>query len=312
MKRNTLYGCIFICLVMTSCEVEFDFRGLNDEPLLLVDGNVEFSPDYESVGHMNMYLYAVPSAAGNKEFSTDARCTLKVYVNSELVDKQDYITLNPFFGLVVGTYSAGPGDKISMTAEAEGFPAASASVVVPQLPPELAVSSEAIGKDMFKIRFSFEDDGSASDAYAFSFKYVSDSSKPDAGIRGLDLNLSFGNSWDTSALNVGPFDIAWKDGGVYYGVFDDTFNGEVKEFEVNASCELPKYQNRNYFRIEVFRISPERLRYEIACSDKASNVLGFIGLSPVTFAYTNVSGGSGCFSCTSISYTDWMVIPHGE
>ena len=64
-----------------------------------------------------------------------------------------------------------------------------------------------------------------------------------------------------------------------------------------------------YYRVEIQRISPERLRYEIACRDKGSNILGFIGLAPVTFAYTNVSGGSGCFSAANTGYTDWIEVP---
>ena len=41
-------------------------------------------------------------------------------------------------------------------------------------------------------------------------------------------------------------------------------------------------------------------------------MLGFIGLAPVTFAYTNVSGGSGCLSSANVSYTDWIRIEGGE
>ena len=65
----------------------------------------------------------------------------------------------------------------------------------------------------------------------------------------------------------------------------------------------------SYFRIEVRHVSPERILYETAVADKASNILGFVGLSPVTFAYTNVSGGSGCFSGVNTAYTDWVEIP---
>lgn len=48
------------------------------------------------VSNFQMYLYAVPSAARDRQFSEDARCTLKVYKNSELIDTKDYITIQSF------------------------------------------------------------------------------------------------------------------------------------------------------------------------------------------------------------------------
>ena len=60
------------------------------------------------------------------------------------------------------------------------------------------------------------------------------------------------------------------------------------------------------------RIPEERLRYETACADKGSNILGFIGLAPVTFSYTNVTGGSGCFSGANVSFSPWMKVETGN
>ena len=72
-----------------------------------------------------MYLYAVPSAAGNREFSEEARCTLKVYRNSELIDVKDYITIESFYGLIADEYAVSPGDEVTVTAESDGFLTAS-------------------------------------------------------------------------------------------------------------------------------------------------------------------------------------------
>ena len=111
---------------------------------------------------------------------------------------------------------------------------------------------------------------------------------------------------------MGPFDIIWEDGVRYYGILDDSFNGRRKELDVTFPSNSIDGGIPTYFRIEVHRISRERLRYEIARYDKGSNILGFIGLAPVTFAYTNVSGGSGCLSSANVSYTDWIQIEGGE
>ena len=60
--------CIFIavcCLVVTACEVEFDLKGLDDDPLFLLDGCVGIDP-YRYGGDLQMYLYAVPSVSGER------------------------------------------------------------------------------------------------------------------------------------------------------------------------------------------------------------------------------------------------------
>lgn len=305
-------------LVAVSCEVEFDFKDLDGDPLFLIDGNIEYGDGWSENSsatqqpskntYLQMYLYAVPSAAGDREFDENARCTLKVYKNSELIDTQDYITIEPFFGLIVGNYPGiVPGDEIMITAESEGFPTASARTVIPQDPPAVEVSVTPVDKSL-KISFSIEDDASSEDAYAFCFLVAE--GKPD--YIGDDLILSAGNSAATSILDSGPFDVTWEDSYRYYGISDDTFSGGRKEFEVYAPYEFPPNNNPVYFHMEVQRISPERLRYETACNDKGSNILGFIGLAPVTFAYTNVSGGSGCLSSSNPTFTEWIEIPRPE
>lgn len=306
--RHILNPAVCLCaLALVSCKVEFDFSDLDGAPLFLIDGYVRTGT---GESNMLMYLYAVPSAAGEREFSEEARCTLKVFRNSELIDTHDQITVKDFYGLIAGTYNEEfkPGDRIDITAGSEGFPTASATTVIPDLPPALEMSCSLEGDDL-KVRFSFEDNPETEDAYAFCFRKGIYRNPPAENDQGSSCDLAFGNSSGSSFIETGPFDVSWEDGYRYYGISDDTFSGSRKEFEVTVPSfwEYP-YKDRAFFRIEVQRISPERLRYERACIDKATNGLGFIGLAPVTFAYTNVSGGSGCFSSQNIGFTPWIEI----
>ena len=105
----------WLCLMaFAACEVEFDFKELDGDPLFLLDGAVKSEPYSPSTSNFQMYLYAVPSAAGEREFSEEARCTLKVYRNSELIDTKDYITIQSFFGLIADEYPVKPGDLDSL------------------------------------------------------------------------------------------------------------------------------------------------------------------------------------------------------
>lgn len=297
------------CLALSGCEVEFDIKGLDSEPLFVIDGHVRIEPFDDGRGNLQMYLYGVPSAAGDREFSEDAKCTLKVYKNSELIDVKDYITVWTFYGLIADGYAdVGPGDEIAITVESDGFPVASSRTVIPRDPPEAELSVSAEGNDL-KLLFAFEDDADTDDAYAIRFRTTSSYSFPYDSDIGVTFEIPFGNSPESSFLDIGPFDVTWEDGERYYGLFDDSFNGRRKEIEVTVpGIGFLTYDKNVYVRIEIQRISPERLRYETACNDKGNNVLGFIGLSPVTFAYTNVTGGSGVFSSGNVGYSDWIEV----
>ncbi len=310
--RKTGYIVLFACVMcFCSCEVEFDFRDLDGDPLFLMDGNIRTGSHDPGIGNFQMYLYAVPSAAGEHEFSEEARCTLKIYRNSELIDIKDFITIEPFYGLIPDDYPVAPGDEILVTAESDGFPTASAATVIPYAPPVLDVSCSLSGENL-KVIFSFYDNGETDDAYAFCFRTTASHGRPDETDIGTAIEIPSGKPSESSFLGIGPFDITWDDGIRYYGLFDDSFNGCRKEVELTFPFGTPPDGMTSYFRIEVQRISRERLRYEIACNDKGNNILGFIGLAPVTFAYTNVSDGSGCLSSANSGYTDWIPVPDTE
>lgn len=307
-----ILACGLCALATTACEVEFDFKDLDADPLFLIDGNIRTEWPDQATGNLQMYLYAVPSAAGNREFPEEARCTLKIYRNGDLVIINPDITIQSFYGLISDRFPVLPGDEILMTAESAGFPTASARTVIPEVPPVLEDVSFDLEGDNLKIRFSLEDNASTDDAYAFSFRTTTSRSVPDDGATGYTLPLIYDSRLDYPALDVGPFDVGWEDGYTYYGIFDDSFSGMRREFEVAAPFEKPSGGEDSYFRIEIQKIPAERLRYETACADKGSNILGFIGLAPVTFSYTNVTGGSGCFSGANVSFSPWMKVETGN
>ena len=313
MTMKNLYSTIIasaLCLtVLSSCEVEFDFKELDGDPLFLIDGYIRTEAYSPGTGNLQMYLYGVPSAAGEREFSEEARCTLKVYKNSELIDTKDYITIKDFFGLIADDYQVAPGDEILITAESDGFPTASSRTVIPQAPPVAETSCSVSGGNL-DIRFSFEDDAATADAYAFRFMTMTTDRIPGENETGYSLDLSFGTRPGSPLADPGPFDVTWEDGIRYYGINDESFNGKRKEFEISTPFELPS-GGTTYLRIEIQRISPERINYETAITDKGSNALGFIGLAPVTFAYTNIRAGSGCFSSGNSAYTDWVPVCGG-
>ena len=315
---------LLMSLACVACKVDFDFSDLNSEPILCLDMNLEYDPtDYkggvipdDAPLYLSGFIYAIPSAAGEREFPEDLYCTLDVYHNSELAYTWDGIRLDKFAGLVSADIRGlVPGDEIKVIAQAEGFPTATSTIIVPQRPPQVSVSHSRINNKTFRISFTIEDDPDTEDSYAFTFHRASIYGSGFFGIDpvgGSPLPLAFGNDNETSYLDLGPFDILWEDGEKFYGVSDRSFNGLKKTFDVNVEYELPygeDAENYAYYRIGIHRYTSERVKYEIACRDKGSNILGFIGLSPATFAYTNVIGGTGCISGSNVSTTEWILVP---
>ena len=279
MKKYLKISALCLCLtVFAACEVEFDFRNLDEDPLFLLDGNIIADLSSSGSASFQMYLYAVPSAAGNREFSEEARCTLKVYRNSELIDVKDYITIESFYGLIADEYAVSPGDEVTVTAESDGFLTASASTVIPENPPAVEIACSRDG-DNLDVRFSFGDNAGTDDAYAFSFRTLASDGKPGDNDPGNLVELPYGDL-GSPVIDNGPFDVVWEDGYSYYCIRDDSFNGGRKEIELTFTSFPFSSDMTSYFRIEVRHVSPERILYETAVADKASNILGFVGLAP--------------------------------
>ena len=314
---------LLMSLVCVACKVDFDFSDLNSEPILCLDMNLEYDPTQYKGGvipddaplYLSGFIYAIPSAAGEREFPEDLSCRLDVYHNSELAYTWDGIRLDVFAGLVnADIRGLVPGDEIKVIAQAEGFPTATSTIIVPQQSPQVSISHSRINDKTFRISFTIEDDPDTEDSYAFTFHRASiyGSGFGIDPVGGSLLPLAFGNDNETSYLDLGPFDIIWEDGEKFYGVSDRSFNGLKKTFDVNVEYELPygeDAENYAYYRIGIHRYTPERVKYEIARRDKSSNILGFIGLSPATFAYTNVIGGIGCISSSNVATTEWILVP---
>lgn len=320
MRRSVHIIPALLSLLCISCKVDFDFSGLDSEPILLLDMDLRYdAAHYDAAGtpagsplSLDGFIYAVPSAAGEREFPEDLRCRMDIYHNSEPAFTYDEIMLNEFHGLLAGeVYGLVPGDELKVVAQAEGFPTATSTVIFPESPPELAVTHTRINSMTFRICMAIEDDPMTEDCYAFTFTkaYWSEGSLVPSGVSPLEP--AFGNADETGFFDIGPFEIIWEDGVKYYGISDRTFNGERKSIELNVDYPLPGdgMEKYSYYSIGLYRISPERMKYVEACQDKSNNILGFIGLAPATFAYTNVIGGTGCVSCTSYMETDWILIP---
>lgn len=307
MRKPIIFLLALLC---TACKVDFDFSGLDSDPILYMNMNLAVSPGQST--SLYGFVYPIPSAAGERDFPEALYCKMNVYLNSELIWSRDDIKLHEFEGAISAPADIlSPGDKLKVTVQAEGFPSAESTVTIPQRLPQLNISHTRINESKLRLSLTIEDDPRTEDCYAFQFEkgFFYEGHLQPSGVENLEP--SFGSTEETAFLDLGPFDIIWEDGGKYYGIADREFNGQQKTIDINVEYPLtsPDQWKYAYYRISFFKVSPERFRYEIACQDKGNNILGFIGLAPTTFAYTNVIGGTGCLSCSTGYRTDWIAVP---
>lgn len=301
-----------VVLVCSSCEVEFDFSDLDDGPILDVKCSLnrtsglgtDESASQDAVTFMT-FVSAVPSAAGEREFSEELTYGMDIYHDGRKVWSDE--------GVGIGYSSSGsfegvePGDQLQVVVSAEGFPEASAVVTMPPDPPRAEVSHKKINDYAYRIMVTIEDDPLTEDWYSFSFYRASfPGGEPIQAVIGtVYLDISFADTEEASYLDSGPFDVVWNG---QYGVSDAGFNGQRKTFEVNADYPMvsPEAAVYSYYRVVVENVSPELIRYNTALWNRDNNMLGFMGLAPADFAYTNVVGGTGYVACRNKIFTDWI------
>ena len=66
------------------------------------------------------------------------------------------------------------------------------------------------------------------------------------------------------------------------------------------------YEQRDRFKVRLYRFSKEFFRYGVALDHARNNDLAEIGLAPAAYAYTNVTGGVGILAGWNVRETDWF------
>ena len=315
MKSYRYISALLTCLICLACKVEFDINGLDGEPVIFADVMVTL-PSFETEdgtvidkGYATCwtYLYAIPPTAGSQEMIDDKRFDISMYHNGDNSFRYLDIRNNTYNSSSIADVA--PGDEFKVMISAEGLSEVTATAVVPQDSPKMTVTHDRIDGSLIRLNITIQDDPDSEDHYAFAFhKIHSEDGMPAADDSGEVLEPAFGSNQESLTYDIGPFDIIWNYFGTLYGISDSGFNGQSKTFEINFDYPITD-PGKDFYRVGIYRISHERYFYEISSWKKDNDMLGFMGLAPPTFAYTNVEGGTGCMSCANARYTAWTAVP---
>ncbi len=226
---------------------------------------------------------------------------------------------------VVGALHA--GDKVSVEASVDGLPAVSGSTTIPASFPfnriELALKNALYS---YSLQFRVVMNGEADlDYYAVHYMLrdtriyktndISGNDKED--VKSLDHHLDMDISEEPLLNNATGADEIFDVSNSYFRnlyIFTNrTFRGN--DYTLRTSVPYSSniyedyYTHKMYYKVYMYRLSPEMYRYVKSVNDVNNNDLGESGLAPVRSHYSNVSGGLGVVCGCNITDTGWIDNP---
>ncbi len=341
MKNNIIYVLLF-ALIMSSCEYELDFSGVDVGPRLFLLGTSGSSDT--TVVRLRSTVPMGDSNSGSLPLD-DARVIMAVNGEEIVIDRADEAVPSLPEGCFYTLHPVRPGDKVEVRASAGGLEPVVAESSVPGAFPENEVGMEAErwvvngNYTSTRLRFSvsFRDDSESEDYYAMQvcrmksyytsyddgrfepgkneYEHVAPISLDDQA--DMDLYPSQRPIWVNYSLGSGLY----SDGDAHMMVFDDRSfeDGEgVMEFLVKyeedrvtsatimngVTVEESGY--RCSYKVMLYRLSPELYRFIKANEILGSGIAILLAAAPPSYVYTNVRGGVGVFGGISVTETGWI------
>ncbi len=331
MKYRILLILLMI-LALPACEYTADLDGFDKSPRLYVLG-MPGGSDTTAV----MLRPTIPMADRNaSEVSLDnAEVIMTVNGVQVPLSVADESATNLPAGSRYTLHPVLPGDELEFRASADGVPPVMAECRVPDAFPEYDV---AIGKkekvvdgnvetylnvivdlkdvpktdDCFAMRVCREKDsfgfhvGGGKD-YDFMYPEGIPSVNEDYPIYQFPILVNYGGGIDLFSDKLYTPMLVYQDdfsaGGNHRLEFVTAYRRDEIYTDYNDGTE---YGHRFSFKIYLYRLSPELLRYMKANAIPADNVTILFAMAPPSYVYTNIHGGVGVFGGMTCAETEWL------
>jgi len=203
------------------------------------------------------------------------------------------------------------GDKLELTAGAEGMETIMASTVVPGYFTgyeigEFEITSGLV--DKYRIVISYEDDPETDDFYGVSVEQTALIQHPD---REEPIEDSFhlypGEGYSEMTLDPGAYSptVGEIEGQTVFIWKDEDEDGSY-EVRFQGSYAHP-YCVEIRTRFCFYKLSEELYKTLKADFEAGYNPLFYIGLATPSFTYSNIRGGIGYFGAYSKTWSDWII-----
>ena len=294
MKRLILIPLAI--LFLSSCEFEFELNGMDTEPLLHFEATLHQNCDED----LKYCLRTLKAVADDKTPDMED-IILRAYINGEKVD--GYHSDGPCNQLTGGMNLnlLEPGDEISIMAECSGFRAISARTAMPSGWNDMSLEVKRTDESTISLDISFKDNAETEDFYGIGLIVETYMQQQVSGWTSVALRGPAVEG--TGMTTYGEMRVSYIDPRerIINICSDHSFNGETKKMSFIADCLKSTETEQRSYTVFAYKLSEEMYRYAVARYDSSpwNNTLGFMGLSPVTFTYTNIQGGLGVLGCVN-------------
>lgn len=307
--------CLFALLLIlaaSACDKAFDLDFSTDPKLFL---QCSPGPGDTTVIQLNRTV-PVGTTMSNELFLESADIKFRVngisYYVERAVDSAGAIPQGCWF--VKAPLEA--GDEVTVEATVAGFNPISATTTIPPAVPEFTWKCT---RD--SVRVAFYDDPVTEDWYGLAVYCERTVIDLDSGqvktVLRQNLRPLAGLQdgwWYSMARNY--IDIPFNGWAFGYGwtpvrTWPDTgFSEQEKTTLYMTTRDITNYwgnyEQRDRFKVRLYRFSKEFFRYGVALDHARNNDLAEIGLAPAAYAYTNVTGGVGILAGWNVRETDWF------
>lgn len=203
------------------------------------------------------------------------------------------------------------GDKLELTAGAEGMETVMASTVVPGFFTGYEIGEfEIISRDVdeYRVVISYEDDPETDDFYGVSVEQTALIQHPD---REEPIEESFhlypGEGYSDMTLDPGAYSptVGEIEGQTVFIWKDEDEDGSY-EVRFQGSYAHPYFVEIRT-RFCFYKLSEELYKTLKADFEAGYNPLFYIGLATPSFTYSNIRGGIGYFGAYSKTWSEWII-----
>ncbi len=210
------------------------------------------------------------------------------------------------------------GDKVEVSAAADGAGRISASTILPPEPPiyEYQFAIDEAGRK--QLRMTFTDDSEDEDWYGVAVEC--ERTKVQDGTTTVEYSLLKPKTENTGlngvTLDQNYVDVGfngWTFGAWWYAVrvWPDSAFGQ-KEIALNVTLIESAFSWEGDFeysmryRVRLYRFTKEFFRYVTAVDNVANNNFAESGIAPMPLSYTNIQNGAGVLAGWTMKQTEWI------
>lgn len=289
--------------MMTGCEYSFELDNVVEDPLMCIRS-------YMSVGDSSVIRLnkTVPVTVIRKLDTAIVSPSYSLRCNVNIINPTSVCSENG--SLIIRTGGFRSGDRLEITAGAEGTGTASASTVVPEEFPDYSIELFKDEKGEYWVRILINEMPEKGNFYGAAIDYYADMESEEEGKESRreegHAQIEFNDeSLPLDYKGFYPYYINRDDRDIVLWSEEDIADGAY-EIRVNLYINPNGYRRiERHIKVHLLRFSEEMYRtlYAEAATD---NFLASLGFSSPSFTYNSINNGVGYFGAYSYTCSDWV------